>query len=140
MQRPQGFSIFIHLMKKRLLTISFFITCSVVLTWGQCWELVYDSYEDNFNFSFIRDIHFINDSVGWACGTHRTSGSSDSKFYIKTTDGGASWEDFESPGSSPNNIFFVNEQDGIISASSIFNTYWTDDGGANWEESSFDIA
>ncbi|MCB9294992.1 MAG: T9SS type A sorting domain-containing protein [Lewinellaceae bacterium] len=101
---------------------------------------MYDSYEDNFNFSFIRDIHFINDSVGWACGTHRTSGSSDSKFYIKTTDGGASWEDFESPGSSPNNIFFVNEQDGIISVSSIFNTYWTDDGGANWEESSFDIA
>ncbi|MCB0598578.1 MAG: hypothetical protein KDD28_31175, partial [Phaeodactylibacter sp.] len=127
-------------MKRHLFSLSFFILFSVNTTWGQCWELVYDDYEDVFNYAYIRDIHFINDSIGWACGERYVSGSYVGGFYMKTTDGGDNWEMFTPPGPYPYNIFFVDEQNGCISANSLSVTYWTDDGGEDWHESAFDIA
>ena len=127
-------------MKKHLFSLSCFILFSVNITWGQCWELVYDDYEDVFNFSYIRDIHFINDSVGWACGENVISGGIEGGFYMKTTDGGDNWEMFTPPESFPYEIFFVDEQNGCISANSLSSTYWTNNGGEDWHESAFDIA
>ena len=59
---------------------------------------------------------------------------------MKTEDRGESWESFQSPGSFPNNIFFTNEQDGIISANSTGNTYYTQNGGEDWRQSQFELS
>ncbi|MCB0564561.1 MAG: T9SS type A sorting domain-containing protein [Phaeodactylibacter sp.] len=126
-------------MKRHLFSLSFFILFLVNTTWGQCWELVYDSYEDPFNFSFIRDIHFINDSVGWACGERYFSGSYCGGFYMKTTDQGENWEISSPPGPYPYNIFFTDEQNGCITANTLNGTFWTNNGGADWDDSNFEI-
>ncbi|MCB9298051.1 MAG: T9SS type A sorting domain-containing protein [Lewinellaceae bacterium] len=127
-------------MKRHLFSFSFFLLFLLNTIWGQCWELVYDDYEDVFNYTFFEDIHFINDSIGWACGFNIVSGGIEDGFYMKTTDGGDNWEMFTPSGPYPNNIFFTDEQNGCISANSLSVTYWTNNGGEDWYESAFDLA
>jgi len=109
-------------------------------TYCQCWELVYDDYEDVFNYTFFEDIDFINDSIGWICGFKVISGGIADGFYMKTEDSGENWETFTPPGPWPNNIFFTNEQNGCISANDLNSTFWTNNGGELWDDSNFDIA
>ncbi|MCB9293123.1 MAG: hypothetical protein H6559_08310 [Lewinellaceae bacterium] len=127
-------------MKKLIYCLFLSLFFIVETIYAQCWELVYDDYEDVFNYAFFEDIHFINDSIGWVCGVNIVSGGSSNGFYMKTEDSGENWETFDPPGPFPNNIFFVNERDGCISANSLSVTYWTNNGGVDWRESIFDIA
>ncbi|MCO6489644.1 MAG: T9SS type A sorting domain-containing protein [Phaeodactylibacter sp.] len=59
---------------------------------------------------------------------------------MRTIDGGNNWTLYSSPGPGANNLFFVDEQNGCLSANSLSSTYWTNNGGEDWYESAFDIA
>jgi photosystem II stability/assembly factor-like uncharacterized protein len=61
-----------------------FGTIAKTIDYGQTWQ------QNDFQYEMlqIRDIFFINDSVGWACGNGQ---SGNSRQIMKTVDGGLNW-------------------------------------------------
>lgn len=88
---------------------------------GASWQLVYrDSLQ-------INSIHFLNPNTGWAAGN--------SSAIIKTTNSGNSWVKTAITTTPPisymyvNDLFFINENTGLIGGSGMFKTT---NGGVNW--------
>jgi photosystem II stability/assembly factor-like uncharacterized protein len=73
-------------------------------------------------------VQFINENLGYVVGKH---GSHVSAFY-KTTDGGNTWEEHIGELSEQiNDLYFFNEDNGVVVGNDILISY-TEDGGATW--------
>jgi photosystem II stability/assembly factor-like uncharacterized protein len=92
---------------------------------GNTWTLIYA----NANMS-LRDIHFPNDSIGYAVGY---TGK-----VVKTTDYGNTWLDFTTLGSLSGNltsVFFLNSDTGFVGRTNTTAAmYKTDNGGLTWSQ------
>lgn len=91
---------------------------------GQSWQPVYHNPH-----ATLYDITFPTETSGWAIGKLDTSYN---LLLVHTTDGGLTWN--EQYGDSlyhPRHAFFLNEQEGWISASHLI--LHTTDGGQNWQ-------
>ena len=106
---------------------------------GESWELqqvIYEYYSD------IQCIYFINDSIGWACGSYLDITNNDSYTYIlKTQDKGETWITQYSVLNQHywfKDIYFTSELNGwAVGQKSSTNTYLilkTEDGGETWDE------
>lgn len=85
--------------------------------------------------TYLNDVYFINDSVGWVVGYEGT--------IFKTSDAGQSWvnQSIRSVNLIFYDVFFVDQDNGWIAGSRYVNLggYWgiiyhTNDGGENWNE------
>lgn len=92
---------------------------------GQNWLLMY-----NIPNRSLRDIHFPNDSVGYAVGYP--------SFVAKTTDYGTTWQDISSIGTLSGeltSVFFLNEDTGYVGRNITNNAmYKTENGGLTWSQ------
>lgn len=72
----------------------------------------------------LKDIHFLNDTVGFAVGTNST--------FLKTVDGGETWitSALDPPGETLNAVFALNPD--TLFAGGHENLYKSTDGGENW--------
>ncbi|MFK7905555.1 MAG: PKD domain-containing protein [Chitinophagales bacterium] len=105
------------------------------------WESNYFDFEFEYDFSTIRDAHFVNVDVGWAVSL---------KKIYKTIDGGKNWTQQSYPEGLEGNfrqfqsIHFFDNQLGIVTSvtsgtsdediSSISNLLITKDGGETWKD------
>jgi photosystem II stability/assembly factor-like uncharacterized protein len=94
---------------------------------GQTWNRVTDIY-----YSILEAVDFINDTIGFAGGNSP---------ILKTTDGGDSWVEIESPISLYHDILFINDSIGFAVSHGDTNYYntighliETRDGGNTWKE------
>ena len=103
-------------------TIGFIDDMLITSDGGLSWTRVPVLQEGNP--TFLRDIHFINPSVGWATGF---TGK-----IINSTDGGLTWQtQVEDLSQHFKSIFFLDNQTGWAGGENgAF--YTTTDGGANW--------
>jgi len=86
---------------------------------GIKWDTV---YVGTFFDSMIRDLCFVNDTLGFAVGTN----------VLITTDGGETWEKNTSGPLSGVKVQFLNENEGFIAG---YNSIWyTSDAGDSWDE------
>jgi photosystem II stability/assembly factor-like uncharacterized protein len=71
------------------------------------------------NYNSVNSIHFISDSVGFAAGAPYAMipEASTSFFISKTTNGGDSWESYDTLGIPLNSIFFIEDTTGFVSGS-----------------------
>jgi photosystem II stability/assembly factor-like uncharacterized protein len=92
---------------------------------GQNWVMVY-----NIPNRSLRDIHFPNDSIGYAVGYP--------SFVAKTSDYGNTWQDISSTGILSGNlatVYFLNSDTGFVGRTNSTNAmYKTNDGGLTWSQ------
>jgi photosystem II stability/assembly factor-like uncharacterized protein len=106
-------------MKHLLLFIKLVLFSSMFL-FSQEWKMQHPS-----GISGVRDLCFINDSMGWAVGNLG--------MVLKTSDGGINW--VKQIIDSKQNLygtFFIDEKTGWIAGSNVL--YRTIDGGENWSK------
>ena len=106
---------------------------------GQNWEIIY-SLEDSLEFFIF--LHMIDNQNGWATKEWRNNQYPNNSYtnYIKTTDGGYSWEDmteYVPDVSEAYPFYFINQDIGFFcggcdSLSFAALIYKTIDGGYNW--------
>ncbi len=89
---------------------------------GDSWTITHDP---GFDYTPV-DIMFINNQTGWISGTNGA--------LFKTTDGGLSWVQIESPTTGNlGGIDFLTEETGFLVPSTFGDTLWkTTDGGDSW--------
>jgi photosystem II stability/assembly factor-like uncharacterized protein len=92
---------------------------------GQNWVMVY-----NISNRSLRDVHFPNDSIGYAVGNVGA--------LIKSTDGGNTWLDISSLGilgGDLTSVYFLNSDTGFVGRTyTNAAMYKTEDGGATWSQ------
>lgn len=92
---------------------------------GQNWTLMYTIPNRS-----LRDIHFPNDSVGYAVGYP--------SFVAKTTDSGTTWQDISSIGilsGELTSVYFLNQDTGYVGRNITNNAmYKTENGGLTWSQ------
>ena len=102
---------------------------------GETWENMYDLTLNGFDYGSVRAIEMHDASAGLAIATGRESGSSGiiRSIILKTSDGGASWEQLNQDTDfiSLVAIDFLNEEEGFVA--DLEHTYKTVDGGITWE-------
>ena len=99
---------------------------------GESWETVYDMLLNGFDFGEVRRFEMVNDSIGFAVGTGKESNSNIFRsFFLKTTNGGASWQELNQLDNWFQEIDFINEDLGYVSDFEY--TYKTLDGGISWD-------
>lgn len=75
----------------------------------------------------IRDIHFVNDTLGWAIGNNDNTG-----IIFQSNNSGDNWNEVENISSKGNSIHFIDPETGILVGVD-GTVFQTDDGGVNWE-------
>ncbi len=107
---------------------------------GDSWKKNFSSFADGDDMAnVINDIYFINEYIGWACGTENHS-----HIVLHTADGGEKWTQQykgNDEWSEGNAIFFTNKNNGWVS----FGDYEprlmiSADGGENWNNLNTSIA
>ncbi|MBS1518968.1 MAG: T9SS type A sorting domain-containing protein [Bacteroidetes bacterium] len=88
---------------------------------GDNWISIF-SGEPGMGMPALDAIFFINENTGWLAGQ---------VVYLKTTDGGNSFIDSGRIEGSPKDIFFKNENEGIMSGV-VASVFRTTNGGTNW--------
>lgn len=98
-------------------------------------------FETEYEYEFIEDMDFINDSVGFACGggwfsPHRN-------VVLRTTNAGQSWETLtrDSVGNLQflfSEVDFVSIDSGMVVQSYGYDLYRTVDGGISWQQIVYD--
>ncbi len=85
---------------------------------GGTWTII-----DLPNASFLSQVYFYNDQLGWAC---------DSNKVFRTTNGGQNWTESSSLVYNPKKIWFISPTEGWIIGYNGGSLMRTVDGGASW--------
>jgi photosystem II stability/assembly factor-like uncharacterized protein len=92
---------------------------------GKIWKTILE--EQNYWYNFVTDIYFIDENTGWAS-------IFDNGLLIKTTDGGASWN--ETGNFFADEIFFTDQNIGWKASISPAGIWKSTDGGITWIQKS----
>ena len=99
---------------------------------GKSWDIHHTGVE-----AFFQDIQFLDHSTGFAVGGYGrfSSGSQDTSYAVKTTDGGEHWQRLHpDPYGAPGfrRVRFLDPQHGVILSQTTM-LHRTSDGGETWE-------
>lgn len=110
-------------MKKVVFLISLITLLTAKVYTQYDWELVHSGA-----LSALKDLHFVDDNKGWACGT--------SGYVLKTTDGGTTWNLLSLvPAQTLHEVYFINQDTGWVTGDNGI-IFRTNDGGTNWVQAS----
>jgi photosystem II stability/assembly factor-like uncharacterized protein len=116
-------------MRKLIFTV--LILMISALTYSQTyWTRVTDSIPD----LVIMSMQFTSANRGFACGSYRTQSLG---AFLRTTNGGLNWQVTQFPEYSADELSFVDENTGYISAWQGYGKSYvlkTTDGGINWNK------
>ncbi len=101
---------------------------------GESWEIVYDILLDDFDFGSVSKFEMLNDSIGYGLGMGLASDPSPTSFqsvFLKTIDGGNSWQEIYQFDGWYEELDFRDTEVGFISSSA--NMLKTTNGGVSWD-------
>ncbi len=98
---------------------------------GNTWQERYHSTRSDSEF--VWKLHFPTRATGYAALQHRGKSKGVNMYFLKTTDGGASWVEYPFiTGYSEQGVGFINDSTGWIGGDFYQPNYKTTDGGNTW--------
>ncbi|MEX2455667.1 MAG: YCF48-related protein [Balneolaceae bacterium] len=94
---------------------------------GEEWEEHSSLSESEFESLIINDIHFVNDTLGWAIGNNENAG-----VILRSNNSGNRWNEVQNIHSKGKSIRFIDQETGMLVGDNGI-ALQTNDGGINWE-------